>query len=61
VSIARLKRYIKQRFFRYTRNVDIIAFDRDIHETLDSLPMQYCEWIVNAVVVNEKFDCIVSP
>jgi len=39
---------------RDTRNVNIIAFNRDLHETLDSLPMQYSEWNVN-----EKFDFIV--
>jgi len=44
VSKARLNRDIKPRFFRDTRNVDIIAFDRDLHETLDSLQMQYSEW-----------------
>jgi len=54
VSKARVKRNIKQRFFRDTRNADIIAFDRDLHETLDSLPMQYSEWNVD-----EKFDFIV--
>ena len=41
VSKARLKRDVKQRYFRDTSNVNIIAFDRDLHETLDSLPMQY--------------------
>jgi len=46
------KRY--QRFFKDTRNVDIIAFDLDIHETLDSLLMRYSEWNVN-----KKFDPIV--
>jgi len=54
VSKARLKRDVKQRFFRDTSNVDVIAFDRDLHETLDSLPMQYSEWNVN-----ENFDFIV--
>jgi len=54
VSKARLKTDVKQRFFRATGNVDVIAFDRDLHETLDSLPMQYSEWNVN-----EKFDFIV--
>jgi len=54
VSKARLKRDVKQRYFRDTSNVNIIAFDRDLHETLDSLPMQYSEWNVN-----EKFDFIV--
>jgi len=44
VTKARLKRNVKQRFFRDTSNVDVIAFDRDLHETLDSLPMQYSEW-----------------
>ena len=39
---------------RDTRNVNIIAFNRDLHETLDSLPMQYSEWNVNV-----KFDFIV--
>jgi len=34
VGKARLKRDVKQRLFRDTRNVDIIAFDRDLHETL---------------------------
>jgi len=43
VSKARLKRDVKQRFVRDTSNVDIITFDRDLHETLDSLPMQYSE------------------
>ena len=41
VTKARLKRDVKQIFFRDTSNVDITAFDRDLHETLDSLPMQY--------------------
>ena len=54
VSKARLKRDVKQRYFRDTCNVNIIAFDRNLHETLDSLPMQYSEWNVN-----EKFDFIV--
>jgi len=55
VSKACLKRDIKQRFLRDTKNVDVITFDRDLHETLDSLPMQkYSEWNVN-----EKFDHIV--
>ena len=54
VSKARLKRDVKQRYFRDTSNVNIIAFDRNLHETLDSLPMQYSEWNVN-----EKFDFIV--
>ena len=54
VSKARLKRDAKLRFFRDASNVDVIAFDRDLHETLDSLPMQYSEWNVN-----EKFDFIV--
>jgi len=54
VSKARLKIDVKQRYFRDTSNVNIIAFDRDLHETLDSLPMQYSEWNVN-----EKFDVIV--
>jgi len=54
VTKARLKRDVKQIFFRDTSNVDITAFDRDLHETLDSLPMQYLEWNVN-----EKFDFIV--
>jgi len=40
VSKARLKRDVKQRYFRDASNVNIIAFDRDLHETLDSLPMQ---------------------
>jgi len=53
VSKAQLKRDVKQRYFRDTSNVNIIAFDRDLHETLDSLPMQYSEWNVN-----EKFDFI---
>ena len=35
-------------------NVNIIAFNRDLQEILDSLPMQYSEWNVN-----EKFDFIV--
>ena len=51
VSKTRLKRDIKQKFFRDTRNVEIIALDRDLRETLDTLLMQYSEW--NA---NEKFD-----
>jgi len=54
VSKARLKRDVKQRYFRDTSNVNIIAFDHDLHETLDSLPMQYSQWNVN-----EKFDFIV--
>jgi len=54
VSKGRLKRDVKQRYFRDTSNVNIIDFDRDLHETLDSLPMQYSEWNVN-----EKFDFIV--
>jgi len=49
VSKAQLKD-VKQRFFRDTSNVDIITFDRDLSETLDSLPIQYSEWNVN-----EKF------
>jgi len=56
VSKARLKRDVKQRFFRDTSNVNIIAFDRDLHESLDSLPMQYSE-----CDVNEKFDFTVRP
>jgi len=40
VSKSRLKRDVKQRYFRDASNVNIIAFDRDLHETLDSLPMQ---------------------
>ena len=51
---ARLKRDVKQRYFRNTSNVSTIAFDRDLHETLDALPIQYSEWNVN-----EKFDFIV--
>jgi len=54
VSKARLKRGVKQRYFRDTSNDNIIAFDRDLHETLDSLPMKYSEWNVN-----EKFEFIV--
>jgi len=54
VSKARLKRDVKQRFFRDTSNVDVIACDHDLHETSDSLPMQYSEWNVN-----EKIDVIV--
>jgi len=54
VSKARLKRDVKQTFFRDTSNVDIIAFDCDLHETLNSLPKQQSEWNVN-----EKFDFIV--
>ena len=46
VSKARLKRDVKQRYFRDKKNVDIIAFNRDLHEILDSLPMQYSEWNV---------------
>jgi len=53
VSKARLKRDVKQRYFKDTSNVNIIAFDRDLHEILDSLPMRYSEWNVN-----EKFDFI---
>jgi len=34
VGKARLKRNIKQRFLRDTRNVDIFAFDADLHGTL---------------------------
>ena len=33
VSKARLKRDAKQRYFRDTSNVNIIAFDRDLNET----------------------------
>jgi len=47
VSKARLKTAVKQRYFRDTSNDNIIAFDRYLHETLDSLPMQYSEWNVN--------------
>jgi len=54
VSKARLKKDVKQRLFRGTSSVNIIAFDRDLHETLDSFPIQYSEWNVN-----EKFDFIV--
>jgi len=54
VSKARLKRDVKERCFRDTSNVNIISFDRDLHETLDLLPMRYSEWNVN-----EKFDIIV--
>ena len=54
MSKARLKRDVKQTFFRDTSNVDIIAFDCDLHETLNSLPKQQSEWNVN-----EKFDFIV--
>jgi len=53
-SKARSKRDVKQRFFRDASNVDVIAFDRDLQETLDSLPMQYSEWNVN-----EKFEFVV--
>ena len=34
VSKARLKSDVKQRYFRDASNVNIIAFDRDLHETL---------------------------
>ena len=54
VSKARLKRDVKQRYFRDTRNVNIIAFNRDLHEILDSLPVQYPQ-----LNVNEKLDFIV--
>ena len=54
VTKAQSKRDVKQKIFRDTSNVDIIAFDRNLYETLDSLPMQYSEWNVN-----EKFDFIV--
>jgi len=54
VSKTRLKKDIIQRFFRDTRNVDIIAFDRDLNKTSDLLPMQYSGWNVN-----EKSDFIV--
>ena len=47
VSKARLKRDVKQKYFRDTSNVNITAFDRDLHETSDSLPMQYSEWNFN--------------
>jgi len=53
-SKARSKRDVKQRFFRDTNNVNTTAFDRDLHETLDLLLMQYSEWNIN-----EKFDFIV--
>ena len=33
VSKAQIKRDVKQRSFRDTSNVNIIAFDRDLHET----------------------------
>jgi len=46
-------RDVKQRFFRDSHKVDIIASDHDLHQTLDSLPMQYSEWNVN-----EQFDFI---
>ena len=55
MSKTRLKRDIKQKFFRDTRNVEIIALDRDLREILDPLLMQYSEW--NA---NEKFDFTAS-
>ena len=54
LSKARLKRDVKQRYFRDSSSANITAFDRDLHEPLDSLPMQYSEWNVN-----EKFDFIV--
>ena len=54
MSKARLKRDVKQRFLRDTSNFNITAFDRDLHDSLDSLPMQYSEWNVN-----EKVDFIV--
>jgi len=40
VSKTRLKKDINQRFFRDTRNVDIIAFYRYLNEASDSLSMQ---------------------
>jgi len=46
LSKVRLKRDIKQRFFRDTRNVDIVAFDRDLLETLNSSPIQDSKWNV---------------
>ena len=55
MSKARLKRDVKQRYSRDTKHVNIIAFNRDLHEILDLLPMQYSEWNVN-----EKFDFIVK-
>jgi len=54
VSKVRLKRDVKKRYFRDTKNVNIIALNRDLNEILDSFPMQYSEWNVN-----EKFDFIV--
>jgi len=54
VSKVRWKRDINQRIFRNTSNVNIIALVLDLHETWDSLPMQYSE-----LNVNEKFDFIV--
>ena len=45
----------KERYFRDTSNINIIAFDHDLHKTSDSLPMQYSEWNVN-----EKFDFVVT-
>jgi len=36
VSKTRSKRDVKQSFFRDSRRVDFIAFDRDLQETLDS-------------------------
>jgi len=50
LSKSWLKGDIKQWYFRW----HIITFDRDLHETLDSLSMQYSKWNVN-----EKFDFIV--
>jgi len=54
VSKAQLKRDVKQRYFRDSSNVNIIAFDCDLHETFDSLPIQHSQWNVNG-----KFDFIV--
>ena len=54
MSKTRLKKRYQTTLFRDTRDVDIIAFDRDLHEILDSLLMQYSEWNVN-----EKFLLIV--
>ena len=54
VCKARLQRDVKQRYFRDTRNVNIFAFNRDLHEILDSLPVQYPQ-----LNVNEKLDFIV--
>ena len=39
--------------FWETSNIDVIAFDRDLHETLDSLPVQYSEGNVDEKFISQ--------